>query len=232
MQAKKVYYPILSSNLSLQKGRILKANLVDVYPNKTDIHCQTKANWVATVIWVSPWFGYPHTQITSAIGNPFSYDVSNLGIHWYHPEIPRSLVIWVSLNYEIWREIFILRKMYAAKFRNLMQYVRNHEYPPGFSKQDKLILRKYAKKIEFDSKSGSLFYLDRQKDGKPLRRLVITGQRKKQRVFRECHSAKKFSRQAGRDSALQKLKERYYRPEYHKDPVDWIVRTGLSGLQV
>lgn len=100
--------------------------------------------------------------------------------------------------------------MYDAKVRNLLQHVRNHKYPSGFSKQDKLILSKYAKKIEFDSKSGSLFYLDRQKDGKPLRRLVITGQREKQRVFRERHSAKKFSRHAGRDSALQKLKERYY----------------------
>ena len=56
----------------------------------------------------------------------------------------------------------------------------------GFTKQDKTILREFAKKFEYDSKLESLFYVAKEKDGTALRRLVIA-EEDKARVFEECH---------------------------------------------
>ena len=49
-----------------------------------------------TVIWVSPCFGYPHTQIPSEMGIPFQYGCRVFGIPRYPPGIPRTLVNLVS----------------------------------------------------------------------------------------------------------------------------------------
>ena len=78
--------------------------------------------------------------------------------------------------------------MDSAKHRNLFKYLKKKAYRKGFTKQDKTILRKFAKKFEYDSKLESLFYVAKEKDGTALRRLVIT-EEKKARVFEECHSA-------------------------------------------
>ena len=78
--------------------------------------------------------------------------------------------------------------MDAEKYRTLLKYKKNNEYPTGFSKQDKTVLRKHAKKLEFDPKSNSLFYLSKQRDGTTLKRLVVQ-EDEKARVFAECHSA-------------------------------------------
>ena len=48
-----------------------------------------------TVIWVSPCFGYPHTQIPSEMGIPSKYGCRVFGIPGYSPGIPRTPVIWV-----------------------------------------------------------------------------------------------------------------------------------------
>ena len=58
----------------------------------------------------------------------------------------------------------------------------------------------------------------KEKDGTALRRLVIT-EEEKARVFEECHSAP-FSRHAGRDNTLRKIKERFYWPDYYKDTME------------
>ena len=52
-----------------------------------------------TVIWVSPCFGYPRTQIPSDIGIPFQNGCRVLGIPRYPPHVPKSLVIWVPLKH-------------------------------------------------------------------------------------------------------------------------------------
>ena len=48
-----------------------------------------------TVIWVSPCFGYPYTQIPSEMGIPSKYGCRVFGIPGYPPGIPKTLVIWV-----------------------------------------------------------------------------------------------------------------------------------------
>ena len=98
--------------------------------------------------------------------------------------------------------------MDSAKYTNLFRYLKNKVYPEGFTKQDKTILRKFAKKFEYDSKLESLFYVAKEKDGTALRRLVIA-EEDKARVFEECHSAPS-SGHAGRDNTLRKIKERFY----------------------
>ena len=79
--------------------------------------------------------------------------------------------------------------MASAKYRNLFQYLKKKVYPEGFTKQDKTTLRKFAKKLEYDSKLESLFHVAKEKDGTALRRLIITEEEKAIRVFKECHSA-------------------------------------------
>ena len=107
-----------------------------------------------------------------------------------------------------------------AKYTNLFRYLKNKVYPEAFTKQDKTILRKFAKKFEYDSKLESLFYVAKEKDGTALRRLVIA-EEDKARVFEECHSAP-FSGHAGRDNTLRKIKERFYWPDYYKDTIEMV----------
>ena len=76
--------------------------------------------------------------------------------------------------------------MDSAKYPNLFRYLNNKVFPEGFTKQDKTIRRKFAKKFEYDSKLESLFYVAKEKDGTALRRLVIA-EEDKARVFEECH---------------------------------------------
>ena len=110
--------------------------------------------------------------------------------------------------------------MDSAKYTNLFRYLKNKVYLEGFTKQDKTILRKFAKKFEYDSKLESLFYVTKEKDGTALRRLVIA-EEDKARVFEECHSAP-FSGHAGRDNTLRKIKERFYWPDYYKDTIEMV----------
>ena len=110
--------------------------------------------------------------------------------------------------------------MDSAKYTNLFRYLKNKVYPEGFTKQDKTIFRKFAKKFEYDSKLESLFYVAKEKDGTALRRLVIA-EEDKARVFEECHSAP-FSGHAGRDNTLRKIKERFYWPDYYKDTIEMV----------
>ena len=110
--------------------------------------------------------------------------------------------------------------MDSAKYTNLFRYLKSKVYSEGFTKQDKTILRKFAKKFEYDSKLESLFYVAKEKDGTALRRLVIA-EEDKARVFEECHSAP-FSGHAGRDNTLRKIKERFYWPDYYKDTIEMV----------
>ena len=52
--------------------------------------------------------------------------------------------------------------MDSAKYRNLFQYLKKKVYLEGFTKQDKTTLRKFAKKIEYDSKLESLVYVAKE----------------------------------------------------------------------
>ena len=63
--------------------------------------------------------------------------------------------------------------MDPIKYQNLVEYVKHGVYPESFTKQEKLILRKFAKKFEYESRSDSLFYLDKTKDGEVNKRLII-----------------------------------------------------------
>ena len=47
-------------------------------------------------------FGHPHSQIPRVLGIPFSYYCSVLGIPWYPPGMPKSLVFWSSPPNKCW----------------------------------------------------------------------------------------------------------------------------------
>ena len=109
-------------------------------------------------------FGHPHSQIPSVLGIPFSNYCSVLGIPRYPPGMPKSLVFWSSLQkYSGFRgKIENVLEMDSAKYRNLFQYLKKKVYLEGFTKQDKTTLRKFAKKIEYDSKLESLVYVAKE----------------------------------------------------------------------
>ena len=85
--------------------------------------------------------------------------------------------------------------MDSTKYQNILDYVNSHAYPEGFSKQEKLVLRKFAKNFEFDPQSKSLFYIDKRKDGTFVKR----------------------PSKNGRDNTIKMIRERYYWPDYYKD---------------
>ena len=78
--------------------------------------------------------------------------------------MPKSLVFWSSLQkYSGFRgKIENVLEMDSAKYRNLFQYLKKKVYLEGFTKQDKTTLRKFAKKIEYDSKLESLVYVAKE----------------------------------------------------------------------
>ena len=160
---------------------------------------------------VSRRFGHPHSQSPCVLGIPFSYYCSVLGIHWYPPGMPKSLVFWSfpPKNSGFCGKIENVLGMDSAKYEIFFPYLKKKVYPEGFTKQDKTTLRKFAKKLEYDSKLESLFHVAKEKDGTALRRLVITEEEKAIRVFKECHSAP-FSGHASHDNNLRKIKERFY----------------------
>jgi len=40
-------------------------------------------------------------------------------------------------------------RMNSAKYRNILEYVKSQKYPAGFSKNEKLVLRKFCKNFEY-----------------------------------------------------------------------------------
>ena len=113
-------------------------------------------------------------------------------------------------------------KMDSTKYTNILEYVKSQKYPTGFSKKERLILRKFCKNFAYDDQTDCLFYIDKRRDVSTLKRLVIT-ESEKSRVFEECHSAD-FSGHAGRDNTIRKIKQRYYWPDYYKDTVEMVRR--------
>lgn len=108
-------------------------------------------------------------------------------------------------------------RMDATKYANLARYLRENEYPAGLTKKEKFVLRRFARKFAFDEDSSRLFYLENRQDGAVYKRMVIK-EEEKMRIFQECHSSN-FAGHAGRDNTIQKIKDRYYWPDYYKDTV-------------
>jgi hypothetical protein len=107
----------------------------------------------------------------------------NLG--WLRHWVQVSLTFRGKQN---WRETSFIHlfTMDAIKYGNLLGYVKNKVYPSNFTKQEKAILRRFAKKFEVAANSN-LRYLDKTKEGTLKRRLVIR-EDERQKVFKECHS--------------------------------------------
>ena len=77
---------------------------------------------------------------------------------WYLPRIPNSLVICVCLSSRCGCNFAgnEIRKAFKIpqNIETFFEYVKNHEYLPAFSKQEKLILRRCDRKFEFDFASS------------------------------------------------------------------------------
>ena len=108
--------------------------------------------------------------------------------------------------------------MDPTKYANIVQYLRDGKYPTDSNKQDKLVLRRCSKNFTFNVESDMLF--DKRQNGSTLMRLVIK-EDEKLRVFQECHSSG-FAFHAGRDNTIQKIKDRYYWPQYYNDTVEMV----------
>ena len=91
-------------------------------------------------------------------------------------------------------------KMDSTKFGNIVQYLRDKKYPEGSGKQEKSVLRRFAKKFAFDAESDALYYIDTRQHGSTFKRMVIK-EEEKLRVFQECNSPS-FAGHVGRDNTI------------------------------
>ena len=107
------------------------------------------------------------------------------------------------------------KKMDLAKYSNLVGYLVDHTYPKEFTKQENNVLRRTAKQFEFDVKSQTLYRLSKKKcSSGAQKKLIVIKESEKQRIFSECHTSG-FGGHAGRDNTLQKIKDRYYWPNFY-----------------
>ena len=97
---------------------------------------------------------------------------------------------------------------------NVLRYLRDRVYPEGAEKSEKYVLRRLAK--NFKIKAQKLYYVDKEKDGSVLERLVIRGQSNVKAVLEECHSSAAGGHR-GREGTATKVRQRYYWPGYYKD---------------
>lgn len=140
---------------------------------------------------------------------------------------PSKIITWPRYSFEVsllFRGNFGA-EMDSTKYENIVRYLRDGEYPTGSSKQEKSVLRRYTKKFTFNAESSNLFYLDKGQNGSTFMRLVIK-EEEKLRVFQECHSSD-FGGHAGRDNTIQKIKDRYYWPQYYNDTVEMVRKNKL-----
>ena len=96
----------------------------------------------------------------------------------------------------------------------LYNYVETKTYPKDLNKSGKYVLRRSSKNYVVEEEK--LYYVDKTADNKAtFRRLVIQGREEVERVFSECHLTAGGHR--GRDSTIEKIRSRYYWPNYYKE---------------
>ena len=83
------------------------------------------------------------------------------------------------------------------------RYLREGGYPAGSSKQDKYVLRRFAKKFTFDEECNWLFCVNEGRGAELPFKRMITKEEEKLRNFQECRSSG-FAGHAGRDNTIQK----------------------------
>ena len=88
--------------------------------------------------------------------------------------------------------------MEEDQYEAMLRYVKLKEYPPGYSKSQKYVLRRSCK--SFVVEGEQLFYIDKRPDGSTFNRLVLRGRGEAERVFMECHLTAGGHR--GRDATI------------------------------
>ena len=103
--------------------------------------------------------------------------------------------------------------MDEEQYSSLLAYIKTGQYPADYCKSKKFVLRRCSK--NYKVLGDLLYYVDRNKDGSTADRLVIRGIEEAERIFKECHLTTGGHR--GRDSTINKVKARYYWPNYYKE---------------
>ncbi len=96
--------------------------------------------------------------------------------------------------------------MDGLEYQYLVNFLRENEYPDGFLKNDKRVLRRKAKTFSFED--GKLYYVgEEKKNGK---RLVLKGDEEKLRVLWECHEGAVGAGHFGLNRTREKVAERFW----------------------
>ena len=111
-------------------------------------------------------------------------------------------------------------KQYAA----IVNYLEAGVYPEGLAKGQKYVLRSTAKNFKVEKER--LYYCDLNRDGTALNRLVLR-KNEIEWVFLEWHLT--AGGHKGRDATIQKIRERYYWPNYYKQ-IEEKVRFNVTNL--
>ena len=102
--------------------------------------------------------------------------------------------------------------METEQYAAIVNYLEKRVYPDGLTKGQKYVLRRAAKNYKIEN--GKLYYCDIKRDGTMLNRLVLK-KNETERVFLECHLT--AGGHKGRDATTEKIRERYYWPNYYKE---------------
>ena len=114
---------------------------------------------------------------------------------------------------EVLLHLSFISKMEEDQYQATFNYITKKEYPEGYTKSQKYVLRRSCKNYVVGG--DQLYYDDCRPDGSSFNRLVLRGRGEAERVFMECHLTAGGHR--GRDATLGKIKKRYYWPNYYKE---------------
>ena len=106
--------------------------------------------------------------------------------------------------------------MDKEQHERLVAFIVNGEYPDGLKKSEKFVLRRVSK--SYSVKDGRLYCEDKMADGQQGREEV-------ERVYTEYHLS--AGGHKGRDATIEKLKLRYYLPNYYKEITEKVKLYGL-----
>ena len=113
--------------------------------------------------------------------------------------------------------------MDETRYDSIVRYLTTGSYPDGANKVAKYTLRRASKNFRVKGPSLYLwYYIDSLKDGTIIERLTIRGKEEAARVFLECHVGAGGGYR-GRDSTVNKVRQRYYWPNYYRDCIDKVL---------
>ncbi|XP_069506613.1 uncharacterized protein [Ambystoma mexicanum] len=110
-------------------------------------------------------------------------------------------------------------RMDPTKMQEIKNYKTTSTYPPGASKQEKLVIRRRASKFEVSG--GDLYYVSFGKDGRKISSKVVSTTEEANEIFVDFH-ASATGAHCGIRKTCHAISQRYYWPNMNMDICKWV----------